>query len=223
MELSIDSSTRYASIAVSSSGEAVAHRTWRADRNHSVELAPAIRAVMSEAALSASGLEAVFVARGPGGFSSLRVGIAMAKALAMGLGVPLTGVGTLEIELAPYLPSDGPVCALVEAGGGRLYAARSNAEVESLTVVTVDELAALTTGPTLFLGEAASSAAPRLTELLGDLATFSDAQPPTRNATTLARLGWERSQAGESTGPDTVEPIYMKSAQYAVAARTHLG
>ncbi len=223
MELSIDSSTRYASVAVSDRGTAVEERTWRADRNHSVELTPAVRSVMERAGVGVRDLDAVFVARGPGGFTALRVGIATAKTLAMGLGVPLVGVGTLEIELAPRLPAAGQVCAIVEAGGPRLYAAWSDGDGEELTVVTVEELAERTVRPTLFCGEAASGCAAALTDMLGGLASFAGAEPPTRSAATLARLAWDSLEAGGAVSPDDLEPLYMRSAQHAVAARTHLG
>ncbi len=223
LELSIDSSTRFASVAVSNQGTVIGERTWEAERNHSVELAPTIRSVMRQASAGPADLSAVFVAKGPGGFSSLRVGMSMAKSLAMGLGVPLVGIGTLEIELSPHLPADMPVCAIVEAGGGRVYAGWSDRPAEALTVVTVPELAELAKELTLFCGEAALENAPTLKELMGDLARLAGREPPTRRAGTLAQLAWSRLETGQTDHPDTLEPLYMRSAQYSVAARTHLG
>lgn len=223
MELSIDSSTRFASVAVSDQGVVIEERTWRADRNHSVELTPTIRRLMRRASAGTVDLSAVFVAKGPGGFSSLRVGMSTAKTLAMGLGIPLVGVGTLDIEMSPHLPSDKPVCAIVEAGGGRVYAGWSDRPAEALTVVTVPELAERTKELTLFCGETAQENYPTLRELLGDLATMAGRESPTRRAGTLARLAWSRLATGQTDHPDTLEPLYMRSAQYSVAARTHLG
>ena len=223
MELSIDSSTRFASVAVSDQGMVIEERTWRAERNHSVELAPAIRRLLRQASAGPPDLSAVFVAKGPGGFSSLRVGMSTAKTLAMGLGVPLVGIGTLDIELSPHLPSDTPVCASVEAGGGRVYAVWSDRPSEAVTVITVPEVAECTTELTMFCGEAAHGNAPTLRELLGDLAKIAGGEPPTRRAGTLAQLAWSRLAMGQTDHPDTLEPLYMRSAQYSVAARTHLG
>ena len=103
MELSIDTSTRYASVALSRSGECVAELTWRSERNHSVELAPTVRDLMGRDSVAMSELDAVFVAAGPGAFSALRVGMSLAKTLASALKVPLVSVGTLEVEAQPYL------------------------------------------------------------------------------------------------------------------------
>ena len=49
MELVIDTATRYASVAVSRDGAIMAELSWRSERNHSVELVPAIRRVVEQA------------------------------------------------------------------------------------------------------------------------------------------------------------------------------
>ncbi len=178
---------------------------------------------MEEATVAPPDLNAVFVARGPGGFSSLRVGMATAKAMAMGLDVPLVAVGTLDIEMAPYLPSEPPVCAIVEGGRGRLYARWSKSDTKDLAVLTVDELTERTVEHTVFCGEATIAMAKILVAQLGDLADVRAVAPPTRRAGTLAALGFVRLEAGEVDDPDFLEPLYMRSAQYEVARKTHVG
>ena len=222
LELSIDSSTRYASVAVSERGLCITERTWRADRNHSVELVPAIKGVMLAAEISTSDLASIFVARGPGGFSALRVGIATAKSMAMGLNVPLVSVSTLAIEMAPYVPSKLPVCAIIGGGGARLYAGWSRAGSEEFAVLTVEELADRTVERTVFCGEGAVVAETILSERLGSLADVKANEPPTRRAGTLAALGFARLQSGDSDDPDVLEPLYMRSAQYEVAYKAHI-
>ena len=115
MELSIDSSTRYACVGLSRQGESLAELAWRSDRNHSVELVPAIQALLGRRAVEFHEIEAVFVEAGPGGFSALRVGMSTAKSLAVALGVPLVSVVTLDVEAQPYLALGAPVVALMEA------------------------------------------------------------------------------------------------------------
>jgi tRNA threonylcarbamoyladenosine biosynthesis protein TsaB len=98
MELAIDTSTRYASVAVADCGAVVVEQTWRSGRNHSVELVPAVRRVMALAGAKMDRLAAIYVASGPGGFSALRVGMSTAKAISAAVGAPLVAVPTLDVE-----------------------------------------------------------------------------------------------------------------------------
>ena len=116
MELCIDTSTRYASVGISKEGRIVAELAWRSERNHSVELAPAMRRVMEHAGVRMEDLTAVFAAVGPGGFSALRVGLSVAKSLAMARGLPLVGINTLDIEAVPFHGLEGPLATVIGAG-----------------------------------------------------------------------------------------------------------
>ena len=103
LELCIDTSTRYASVAISSSGTILVNLSWYSQLNHSVELVPAIQDILSRTGVKISDLSAVFVARGPGGFSALRVGISFAKSLASARNLPIVSVPTLDIESQPFM------------------------------------------------------------------------------------------------------------------------
>lgn len=63
-------------------------------------------------------IERVLVALGPGSFTGLRQGIAFGVGLAMSLGVPLLGIGTLDLAAAR---AREPAVAVSDAGRGRVY------------------------------------------------------------------------------------------------------
>jgi tRNA threonylcarbamoyl adenosine modification protein YeaZ len=63
-------------------------------------------------------LTKVAVAIGPGSFTGLRVGVSFGLGLAMGLGVPIVPLRSLELQAAR---STDPVIAVTEAGRGRVY------------------------------------------------------------------------------------------------------
>ena len=97
MYLAIDSTTALAGVAtISSDGTVEADVTWRAGRNHTAELYPAIEEVLRRGKATREDLLGIIVAVGPGSFTGIRIGMATAKGLAIGLRVPLVGVGTLE-------------------------------------------------------------------------------------------------------------------------------
>ncbi len=220
MELVLDTSTRYASVAVSREGMIIAELSWRSERNHSVELVPAIRRVVEQASVTLDDAEAVVVVQGPGGFSALRVGISMAKAFAMARGIPLVGVNTLDAEAQPFLGMGLPVCAIVGAGKEKVYTARYvDGTSSGHRVQSHEELAAGITERTLLCGEGLSQVGTLVEGQAGNLAILAGTPPPTRRPAVLAQLGYARLQGGGAQSPESLEPIYMRAAQIAAAQR----
>ena len=224
MELSIDTSTRYASVGLSREGQTIAEFTWRSEQNHSIELVPAVRELMRRAGVEMNQLGAIFVARGPGAFSALRVGMSTAKALAVALQVPLVSASSLDIEAQPYLELDMPVYAVINAGRDRFYLgtydAQERPDGSPCEVVSGDELTSRIRPDTLYCGEAVQSIADVLRESCGGAVHMADVPPPTRRASVLAYLAYRRLQAGDRDDPATIQPLYLRSAQVNMARRT---
>jgi tRNA threonylcarbamoyl adenosine modification protein YeaZ len=94
---------------------------WRASFR---EVAPAIEELMAEAGLSWANLDAIAVPSGPGSFTGLRVGAALALGLSKTVARPLYGVPTLAAVAEAYAPPGASrVCATLDARRGRRYAA----------------------------------------------------------------------------------------------------
>ena len=213
MELCIDTSTRYASVGISDEGRIVAELAWRSERNHSVELAPALRRVMEHAGVRMEDLTAVFAALGPGGFSALRVGLSVAKSLAMARGLPLVGVNTLDIEAVPFYGLGGPLATVIGAGRSKVYLGTydgSTSHEGDYRVVERERLEETLREGTIVCGEEAGA----VRDLAGAGISVIETPPPTRSASALAKLAYERLGAGETDDPDTLQPIYMHSAQF---------
>ncbi len=221
MELQIDTSTRYASVGLSLEGESRIEISWRSERNHSVELTPAINRALEQAKSRIPDLTAVFVASGPGAFSALRVGMSTAKAIASTRGIPLVAIGTLEIEVEPYRGLGMPICAITTAGRNRLYVGRTNENSDELTldVSALDEFLNDAGPGVLYCGEAVSDVGEQLAARVGSNAAVTNALPPTRRVSTIANMGYKKLKNGETVDPGTVEPIYLRSSQIASAAR----
>ena len=213
MELCIDTSTRYASVGISEEGRIVAELAWRSERNHSVELAPALRRVMEHAGVRMEDLTAVFAALGPGGFSALRVGLSVAKSLAMARNLPLVGVNTLDIEAVPYRGIGGPLATVIGAGRSKVYLGTYDGSAShegDYRVVERERLEETLCEVTIVCGEEAGA----VRNLVGTGIPVIETPPPTRTASALAKLAYERLRAGETDDPDVLQPIYMHSAQF---------
>ncbi len=221
MELQIDTSSRYASVGLSVEGKSRVEFAWRSERNHSVELTPAINRVLEVAGARIADLSAVFSVSGPGAFSALRVGMSTAKAIASTRGIPLVALGTMEIEVQPFRSLGLPICAMTTAGRKRLYTGRTTegSDELQLDVLALDEFLNQTEPGTLYCGEAVSEVREQIMASVGTEALVHGAEPPTRRVSTIASMGYRKLLEGDTVDPDVAEPVYLRSSQIASAAR----
>ena len=212
LELSLDTSSDMASIALSREGELLAELTWRCGRDHSRQLLPAIDGLLARQSASKDDLTAIFVSIGPGSYAGVRAGVSTAKGLAFALEQPLVGIGRLEIEAYALAATGGPIVAVHRAGRSELAWATYIADPDwreltpprlSPAEALIDELPAgvLVTGEVA--DELASELAERGHRLVRGAATV-------RRAALLAELGWQRLGAGRADDPKTLTPLYLR-------------
>jgi len=125
--LGIDTSTRFASVAIVQDGVVLAEATGDG-RGHGSDLLVLVDAVCVGAAIGAHDLDAVAIGAGPGSFTGLRIGMATAKGIAFAAKCPLWAVSSLaalaHAELAPALGGRelATVVAVLDARKGEVYA-----------------------------------------------------------------------------------------------------
>jgi tRNA threonylcarbamoyladenosine biosynthesis protein TsaB len=124
MLLAIDTATRLMSLALHDGHRLLAEETWHTPNNHTAELAPAVQTLMARCDVTLDELTALAVSTGPGSFTGVRIGVALAKGIASVHKLPLVGVSTLDTLAAaqPPYPRHALV-TVIEAGRGRIIAA----------------------------------------------------------------------------------------------------
>lgn len=140
--LAIDTATSRVVIATGSpDGVADGLSWWAAGHRHGQTLLPSISRLLDEQALRRSRLMGIVVGTGPGTFTGLRVGMATAKGMAHGLGIPLVGVSTARALLASASSAgvERPVL-LVPAGAADRVLVRPGGAPELLPGGTEPEL-----------------------------------------------------------------------------------
>lgn len=115
--------------------------TWAAGYRHGETLLATIGRFLGEQNIRRSRLIAIVVGIGPGAFTGLRVGIATAKGLAHGLGLPIIGISTAEALLAGVPDGPGEPVLLLPAGPSDRILVRPGGRPELLPGGTEPELA----------------------------------------------------------------------------------
>lgn len=212
--LALETSTEACSVAVWRDGE-VLERFEIAPRRHAELALPWAQALLAEAGLARTQLDAIAIGRGPGAFTGVRLGIALAQGIALGLDLPMLPVSTLA-ALAMRAPQPGPVLAAIDARMGEVYAGafmRSGDDVRALgaeTVCAPDAVelpAAEGAWQGVGTGFAAADAALRARLAAQVPAVDAAALPRAADVARLAARAWER---GELVAPERVEPAYLR-------------
>ncbi len=137
--LSLETSAKTASAAITGEGCILAEVSVTAGLTHSQTLLPAVEALLRTAQLSLTDMDLFAVSRGPGSFTGIRIGIGALKGMAQGTGKPCLGVSTLEGIAANFWGLAGVVCPVMDARCGQVYAALFEGCPEGLSRLWPDD------------------------------------------------------------------------------------
>ena len=142
--LSVDTATPSGGVCVCRGNEVLASISSEPDLSHSNTLLRDIRSALTNASLALGHIDLFAVAKGPGSFTGLRIGLATVKALAATLERPCIGVPTLH-AVARAAGTSAATVALLPAGRGELFAQLLSLS-ESIDVTELDSPAHLSPG-----------------------------------------------------------------------------
>jgi len=215
MILAIDTATQYAALALYNQSGLYTEQAWHAGRNHTTELMPRLVRILQAAQIRLPDLTALAVSLGPGSFTGLRIGLAVAKGLALPHEIPLVGVPTLEVTAYPLRHRGLPVWAIAQAGRGRILTAcftrNEEDEWRMLTepqLTTVQSLAGQIKEPALCTGEIDEKGEKTLTRRSHGHARVVSPAGRLRRAGYLAEIAANRLAAGYQPDNAALEPIY---------------
>jgi tRNA threonylcarbamoyladenosine biosynthesis protein TsaB len=213
--LAIDSATRSLGLALHDGKQLIAEQVWTSRGYHTVELAPEIALLLGKTGLSPRTLTAIAVARGPGSFTGLRIGLALAKGFALAHKLPIVGVPTLDILAASQPKREEPMFAVIRAGRGRIaglwYKWDSGGWVASdeLEGLTWEEFLENLETPTYLSGEIIRERRLKLEK--DPRIQLASPALSLRRPGFLSEIAWERIRSGEDDDPASLAPIYLKT------------
>ena len=214
MLLAVDTSTTQIGLALYDGTQVIGETLWHGKLRHTTTLAPTLAEMLERTNTKISDVKAIGIALGPGSFTSLRVGLAFVKGLALARHIPLIGIPTLDMLTAAQPAREIGLVAVLQAGRGRLAVSRYHAPDGQTwqpdgepTVMRIDELLESIHSPTIVCGELSADERKQLT----DNARVQLGTPTqcTRRPAFLAELAWKRYQAHDTDDAASLAPIYV--------------
>lgn len=219
MLLAINTSTPQFSIAfLRKNGSLLAEQIISAPSRNFRTLVPAFHDLLKVSGSDPKGFSAVAVATGPGSFTGLRVGIAFAKGLSQGLGIPVIGISTLEAIAHQCLEASVPICPLVDSRRGEVFTAffhRSRegnlVRISQDTCLMMEALPSLIKETSVFVGNDYDNQAPQVRQYVGSKARLA---PPHLWNLRASWIGWLGLRNAGERGFDRMSdlfPVYLRA------------
>jgi tRNA threonylcarbamoyladenosine biosynthesis protein TsaB len=217
--LALDTATKTVGIAVHDGTQVLAECIWRTQGHHSRELAPEVAMMLRRVGVEAAALTALAVSLGPGSFNGLRIGMALAKGIALAHNLPLVGIPTHDIISSNQPKREMPLVVVIEAGRGRVAAlwykwGRAGWKVVGHPVsLTWDGLLARLDRPAYVCGEIDPE---QRRALAGDpRAVLAPPAECVRRPGFLAEMAWERLKGARRPDAGTLAPMYLQTREEA--------
>ena len=217
MLLAVDTSTAQIGLAIYDGAQVIGEYAWRSSQRHTVELAPAVSELLTRCGLTMDDIRALGVALGPGSFTSLRVGLALVKGLALARHIPLIGIPTLDVLANAQPSSKLPLAVAIQAGRGRFAvgwykSSRNGWQAKGdARVVTVEAMIDEVKSPSNVCGEFTVEVRQKLEN--NEHVRLVSPAGSVRRPAVLAELAWARWQKGEVDDEASLAPIYLHVAE----------
>jgi tRNA threonylcarbamoyladenosine biosynthesis protein TsaB len=200
--LAIDTSNYPLGVALLTDEAVIGEYITNIKVNHSVRAMPAIQSLMNDCGVDPKQLTKIVVAKGPGSYTGVRIGVTIAKTLAWSLNIPLVGISSLEVLAASvgrYFP--GYVSPLFDARRGQIYTGLYKYQTNGIKTIQHDQNV-LTTDwinqlveldkPILFVGNDLPLHKEVIKQGLGEKAIFAEMTEQSPRPAELGLLGKNR-------------------------------
>lgn len=216
--LAIETSSRTGSVAVVEGDVLLAEERFAHGLQHAAMILPMIDRLCRAQGWSARDVEQLYVSAGPGSFTGLRIGVTLAKTMALATGVKLVAVPTARV-LVENAPAEARhVIIVLDAKRDQIFTARFErvddhwVEREPAQLATLHDMLARAPRPVHLLGEGI----PYHQKFIPADDRSVVVTPPEcwrPQAAVVARLGRGMAVAGRFTDPDRFTPIYIRKPE----------
>jgi tRNA threonylcarbamoyladenosine biosynthesis protein TsaB len=228
--LGIETATSIASVGIVNADRVLTELEQPMRGSHARTLLPLIDAALAAAHCELGGLDLIAVSIGPGSFTGLRIGLSVAKGLALATGLRVVGVPTLEAYAHRAGPRPGLLCPVLDARKGEVYGAAfqfdqhggagsavaAAAALQCLippAAIAPKRFAASLPKPCTLFGDGVDAYAELWQRELGDdaeLIPFADLTP---SGAVVARLAIARAATADAADLTDLEPSYCRQSE----------
>jgi len=224
--LALETSSQYCSVALACRGE-VQQRSDESKLSHSRQLLPLLSDLMASASLGYGDLDCIAVSRGPGSFTGLRIGIAVAQGLGFASDLPVVPVSSLAqvAQSAADCGMTGAVLATLDARMGELYAGCYDLCVDGPKLLGGEQVLPPQQIDRLLAAEDQDVCRENLAAIVGGGLTYRNAFPDTwqallqqcprenlqPHAEVLLRLAASAFSRGEAVVAEVLTPVYLRN------------
>ncbi len=224
--LAVDTASAAGSVALLMDDRPVMETVIRSGRNHSITILPAIADLLESAGMAPGALDLLAVTTGPGSFTGLRIGVSLIKGLALSISKPVVSVSTLDALAMNCFASRYPICTLLDAKRGQVYASlyepRSDGMPEKIRPESVED-------PRLFLesirsnvvltGDGIDAYGGLIEEVLGGRCLIAPSPLRLIRASAVGLLALEKFRRGDFLDAVSLTPRYIRASEAERAER----
>jgi len=239
--LAIETSTMLGGIAIADdSAGLIAEVRLNVKSTHSERLMTEINHVLQQSGLTVDDIDIFGVAIGPGSFTGLRIGLSTAKGFSYATGKPIVSVPTLEAFAWHFPYCRHPVCIMLDARKGEVYAAlfqwtgngferlmsESSVNAEKLMEKIMSGIPPLQPAKSgeegfgderiVFAGEGALLYRNKIEAMIGERAVFASLEKMVPSPANVASVGMQKALQGAFAEPVSLVPIYIRSSEAAI-------
>lgn len=188
-------------------------------KHHGETLMPAVEYVMRKADIKIEEVDLLAATIGPGSFTGLRVGMSTLKGLACATSLPAVGISTLDALAFNAAHLSIPVCAVLDARKGEIYAAlympNGKGELNKVVDDRVSEPKGFfesLSGEIYVVGDGAETYKGIIRKTMGDRCIFSAPDMNVIRATSVGVLGLKKFRDGDTLNIRGVAPRYLRGS-----------
>ncbi|MGD9568045.1 MAG: tRNA (adenosine(37)-N6)-threonylcarbamoyltransferase complex dimerization subunit type 1 TsaB [Sedimentibacter sp.] len=220
--LAIESASVTASCAVSHDNIILGEYTLNHKKTHSEKLMPLIEDLMKELELKIQDIDVIAISEGPGSYTGLRIGAALAKSMAYAVNIPIANVPTTKSLAGNIFDLDKLIVPVMDAKAKRIYTGIYKWENEELTAVkeqfpcNLEELIETLNEykePIIFNGDGSENYRDCINEKLNRKAHFAAARFNYLNASSLVSIAYQMALKGELIKASEFKPQYLRLSQ----------